>query len=96
MRQRIGERVFLTDTTQCSVFRAQIDTLLNLLGHPEALVTDNSDLGDFLGEDPDGTDKIAELNDMFVCRANRRTKLWEVAKAMEAIEATFSPNESED
>lgn len=89
-----AERVFLADTTQCNAFREQLDTLLNLLGHPEALVTDLSDLGDFLGEDPDGTDKIAELNDMFACRANRRTKLWEVAKAMEAIETTF--NESED
>lgn len=96
-RLQAVKRIVLADNTQCNAFREQIDVLLSLLDHPEALVTDLSDLGDFLGEDPDGTEKIMELNDMFACRATRRTKLWEVAKAMEAIENVgITINENED
>jgi hypothetical protein len=46
----VGQRVQLVDITdrkQCDTFRTEIDILLNLMGHPEALVSDQTTLGDF-------------------------------------------------
>jgi len=46
----MGQRVQLVDIIdrkQCNEYRTEIDILLNLMGHPEALVSDQTTLGDF-------------------------------------------------
>lgn len=60
----------------------QVDIVLGILNSPEALVTDESTVGDFVdsGEDAVDVARLAELSDIFNAPVALSTPLWELAK----------------
>ena len=62
----------------------QMQIVLGILNHIEALVTDESDVGDFIdsGEDAIDVSRLAELSDIFNMPVALNTKLWELARSL--------------
>ena len=44
----IGKKIIITKKDMVDEFECEVDDILNALGHPEALVTDESEIRDFL------------------------------------------------
>lgn len=71
-----GEQVFeLAPQDKVFEFEYEVGLILETLGHPEALVTDESKISDFREE----TDEIAELLGVEV---NREDYIWQVAERL--------------
>lgn len=68
------------------IYEHEVDEVLRLLGHTEAFVTDESDVGDFIcmgasnGEIAIEINKLQEAADMSDITMN--TKIWRVAQAI--------------
>lgn len=62
----------------------QMQVVLGILDHTEALVTDESTVGDFVdtGEVDRDLDRLTELSDIFNCKVGLSTPLWELAKSI--------------
>lgn len=69
----------------CDLYQDQIDAILLVLGHPEAFVTDESTLGDFISCIAPKSVQQEDL-DMIAAYLKREvkfnSKLWELAKDM--------------
>lgn len=85
-----NNRVQLADQEMVSKYEDQMHVVLGVLGHTEALVTDQSDVGDFIvEEDPVAElNKLTELSDIFGIKVGFRTPLWELARAITITEDT--------
>lgn len=74
----------LAEHDEIDAFEKQVDQILSVLGHPEALVTDLSDIGDFMSfgrAKPETMEVLAQLmghevsiNDLLVTLAR---ELWD-------------------
>lgn len=73
-------------TEKVNAFLPQIDQVLDFIGHPQALVTDDSTFADFFTDEVESVDQIMAVNEAFGCKAGMKTRLWEVARQMEAGE----------
>lgn len=68
----------------CDLYQDQIDAILLVLGNPEAFVTDESSIGDFIMNDSHEEDvEELEVLEVYLKRPVRlSSKLWELAKDM--------------
>ena len=61
---------------------ATLPIVLEILGHPEALVSDEADVGDFLYQN----DFLADLSEIFGIDVRLDTKIWQLAQAIDIEE----------
>lgn len=76
--------VSLADQDMINKYTYQLDIVLGILNSPEALITDESTVGDFIdsGEDAVDVARLAELSDIFNMSVALNTKLWELGKSL--------------
>ena len=79
-----AKKITLASQDMVTKYDYQMQVVLGILDHNEALVTDESTVGDFVdsGEDAVDVARLAELSDIFNMPVSLNTKLWELAKAI--------------
>lgn len=82
--RRAVRTVQLAEQDMVNRYDYQLQVVLGVLDSPEALVTDESTVGDFVdsGEDAVDVARLAELSDIFNTPVSLGTKLWELAKSL--------------
>lgn len=73
------------DSDNVDLYQGEVDAILLVLGHPEAIVTDESALGDFIPYYLDKESQDFELEAMaaYLKKPVRFSdKIWELAKGM--------------
>lgn len=84
-------RVLLCAQDQVEAFEAQVDQVLDLIGHPEALVTDESQVSDFFcvmdaGDEESRREQavLAALTERAGRPVCAHDRLWEIARDIHA------------
>jgi hypothetical protein len=84
-------RIVIADQDAVDQFPHGVQRVLGVLGHPEALVTDESQVGDFLMHYPSDPEcarlekeGLAELSSLLGRPVTRRDWIWELARDLEA------------
>lgn len=75
-------KIILCDQDLVNKHHLGVATVLDVIGHPEALVTDESQLGDFL-DGSEGKRSVAELSRMVGRPLSWGSYVWEVGKWLE-------------
>lgn len=77
-------KIFIEKQDMVDDYELEIDRILNELGHPEALVTDESRLSDFyIGRETDEEKEVLEkLSEEAARPVTIFCRLWEIARDM--------------
>lgn len=71
-------KIVIADQEKVDVYETEVNRILAALGHPEALVTDLSQVFDF-GDDEEAADDLAELMGRSV---NAGEHIWKLAQEL--------------
>lgn len=71
-------KIVIADQEKVDVYETEVNRILAALGHPEALVTDLSQVFDF-GDDEEAADDLAELMERSV---NAGEHIWKLAQEL--------------
>lgn len=86
-------RITLAEQDGVDTFEKEVSQLLGALGHPEAMVTDESQIRDFLvwgvpSDDPDNMEKLAAVSALMGRPVQRQDVLWELGRELRALQTT--------
>lgn len=78
------ERIELASQSKIDQFQEYVDAVLEALGHPEALVTDESKIWDFYPFKEGREDSLKKLSDKLGFQITTKDYIWEIAEQLRA------------
>lgn len=78
-----GRKIYMGSTKKVEQYAPFIKYILGVVGHPEALVTDESSLGDFCPDKRKLKSWCTLLKNQAIYLVEGHTYLWEIAQALE-------------